>query len=84
MGGVIIILSVIIPVVLWADVKSTYVILITVGTLWLGAVGFLDDYLKVVKKFPNEFNCKIQTAWTGINRIAGWYGLFIFRRSLKV
>ena len=53
MGGVIIILSVIIPVLLWADVKSTYVILITVGTLWLGAVGFLDDYLKVIKKLPN-------------------------------
>jgi phospho-N-acetylmuramoyl-pentapeptide-transferase len=53
MGGVIIILSVIIPVLLWADVKSTYVILITLGTLWLGAVGFLDDYLKVIKKYPN-------------------------------
>jgi phospho-N-acetylmuramoyl-pentapeptide-transferase len=53
MGGVIIIFSVIIPVLLWADVKSTYVILITVGTLWLGAVGFLDDYLKVIKKYPN-------------------------------
>ena len=53
MGGVIIILSVIIPVLLWADIKSTYVILITVGTLWLGAVGFLDDYLKVIKKLPN-------------------------------
>jgi phospho-N-acetylmuramoyl-pentapeptide-transferase len=53
MGGVIILLSVIIPVVLWADIKSTYVILITVGTIWLGAVGFLDDYLKVIKKYPN-------------------------------
>ena len=53
MGGIIFILSVIIPVLLWADVKSTYVILITVGTLWLGAVGFLDDYLKVIKKYPN-------------------------------
>ncbi|MGD8306588.1 MAG: phospho-N-acetylmuramoyl-pentapeptide-transferase, partial [Ignavibacteria bacterium] len=53
MGGIIIILSVFIPVLLWADVKSTYIILITLGTLWLGAVGFLDDYLKVVKKYPN-------------------------------
>ena len=52
MGGVIIIFSVIIPVLLWADIKSIYVILITVGMLWLSAVGFLDDYLKVVKKYP--------------------------------
>jgi phospho-N-acetylmuramoyl-pentapeptide-transferase len=60
MGGVIIIFSVIIPVLLWADVKSTYVILITVGTLWLGAVGFLDDYLKVIKKYPNGLIALVQ------------------------
>ncbi|MCH8170821.1 MAG: phospho-N-acetylmuramoyl-pentapeptide-transferase [Bacteroidetes bacterium] len=53
MGGVIILFSVLIPVLLWADIKSIYVILITVGFLWLGGVGFLDDYLKVVKKYPN-------------------------------
>lgn len=53
MGGVIIILAVFIPVLMWADVKSIYIILITVGTLWLGGVGFLDDYLKVIKKYPN-------------------------------
>jgi len=53
MGGLIIIISVFIPVLLWADVKSIYIILMVVGTLWLGAVGFLDDYLKVVKKYPN-------------------------------
>ena len=48
-----ILFSVLIPVLLWADIKSIYVILITVGFLWLGGVGFLDDYLKVVKKYPN-------------------------------
>ena len=53
MGGIIIIISVFIPVLLWADIKSIYIILIIAGTLWLGAVGFLDDYLKVIKKYPN-------------------------------
>lgn len=53
MGGLIIVFSVTIPVLLWADIKSIYVILILAGTLWLGAVGFLDDYLKVIKKYPN-------------------------------
>ncbi len=53
MGGIIIIGSVIIPVLLWGELKSIYIILITVGTLWLSGVGFLDDYLKVVKKYPN-------------------------------
>jgi phospho-N-acetylmuramoyl-pentapeptide-transferase len=53
MGGIIIIGSVIIPVLLWSELQSIYIILITGGTLWLSGVGFLDDYLKVVKKYPN-------------------------------
>jgi phospho-N-acetylmuramoyl-pentapeptide-transferase len=53
MGGIIVILSVLIPVLLWGDIKSIYIILIIFGTLVLSAVGFLDDYLKVIKKYPN-------------------------------
>ncbi len=53
MGGLIIIISVFIPVILWADIKSLYIILILFGTIFLGGIGFLDDYLKVVKKYPN-------------------------------
>ena len=53
MGGLIIIFSVVMPVLLWGELKSTYIILILAGTVWLSAVGFLDDYLKVIKKFPN-------------------------------
>lgn len=53
MGGLILIPSIIIPVLLWGDIKNIYIILILVGTSWLCAVGFLDDYLKVVKKYPN-------------------------------
>ncbi|MBU1100673.1 MAG: phospho-N-acetylmuramoyl-pentapeptide-transferase [Bacteroidetes bacterium] len=51
MGGIIILICVFIPVLLWADITSTYIILVVVGTLWLGFVGFVDDYLKVVKKY---------------------------------
>jgi phospho-N-acetylmuramoyl-pentapeptide-transferase len=53
MGGFIIILSIVVSVLLWGDIKSTYIILILFGTIWLCGVGFLDDYLKVVKKYPN-------------------------------
>lgn len=53
MGGLIILFSVVAPVLLWGDILSIYIILILTGTLLLGGVGFLDDYLKVVKKFPN-------------------------------
>jgi len=53
MGGIIVVISVVVPVLLWGDVKSLYIILIVFGTLVLSAVGFLDDYLKVIKKYPN-------------------------------
>jgi phospho-N-acetylmuramoyl-pentapeptide-transferase len=53
MGGLIIVVSIVLPVLLWGDLKSIYIILILVGTIWLSAVGFLDDYLKVIKKYPN-------------------------------
>lgn len=51
MGGIIIVLSIVIPVILWADISSTFIILILIATLWLFGVGLLDDYLKVVKKY---------------------------------
>ena len=53
MGGIIVVISVVVPVLLWGDVKSLYIILIVFGTFVLSAVGFLDDYLKVIKKYPN-------------------------------
>lgn len=52
MGGIIILISVIIPVLLWSNLKSIYIILALFATVFLGAIGFLDDYLKVVKKIP--------------------------------
>jgi phospho-N-acetylmuramoyl-pentapeptide-transferase len=52
MGGIIIVFSVVVPVLLWADIKSIYIILILTGTVWLACVGFVDDYLKVIKKYP--------------------------------
>lgn len=50
MGGVIILLSVLVPILLFGDLTNVYVILMIVSTLWLGAIGFVDDYIKVFKK----------------------------------
>ena len=50
MGGLIILAACIIPTLLWADIGNMFIILIVLATVFLGAVGFLDDYLKVVKK----------------------------------
>ncbi|MBR9978759.1 MAG: phospho-N-acetylmuramoyl-pentapeptide-transferase [Bacteroidetes bacterium] len=52
MGGLIVLASIIIPVALWGELSNTYVWLILLATLLLGLVGFIDDYLKVVKRYP--------------------------------
>jgi phospho-N-acetylmuramoyl-pentapeptide-transferase len=50
MGGLIIIGSIVVPVILFARLDNIYVILLLFSTLWLGAIGFLDDYIKVFLK----------------------------------
>ncbi len=50
MGGLIILAAVIIPTLFWARLENVYVLLILFATLWMGVVGFIDDYLKTVKK----------------------------------
>ncbi|MBO3099648.1 phospho-N-acetylmuramoyl-pentapeptide-transferase [Gelidibacter pelagius] len=51
MGGIIIIIATLIPVILFAKIDNIYIILLVVTTLWMGAIGFLDDY---IKKFKND------------------------------
>lgn len=58
MGGIIIIISITIPVLLWSDITSIYIILPTIGLLALSIVGFVDDYLKVVKKYSKGLIAK--------------------------
>jgi phospho-N-acetylmuramoyl-pentapeptide-transferase len=50
MGGIIIILATLIPVLLLAKLENIYVILLIVTTLWMGTIGFIDDYIKKFKK----------------------------------
>ena len=50
MGGIIIILAIVIPTLLLCQLNNIYVFLMLLATLWMGAVGFLDDYIKVFKK----------------------------------
>lgn len=50
MGGIIIIASIVIPALLFAKLDNVYIILMIVSTLWMGFIGFLDDYIKVFRK----------------------------------
>ncbi len=50
MGGIIILSAIFIPTLLFAKLHNIYVITMLLATVWLGAIGFLDDYIKVFKK----------------------------------
>jgi phospho-N-acetylmuramoyl-pentapeptide-transferase len=52
MGGLLILAGIVIPTLLWADLSSQQVRIALLVTLWLGAIGFLDDYLQVVRRQP--------------------------------
>ena len=52
MGGLIIVLATVVPTLLWAPLDNRFILVAVFATLWMGAIGFLDDYLKVVKKRP--------------------------------
>lgn len=50
MGGIIILLGILIPTLLFAKLENVYIILMLVTTVWMGMIGFIDDYIKVFKK----------------------------------
>jgi len=50
MGGLIILAAIIIPTLLFAKILNVYIVLMLISTVWLGGIGFLDDYIKVFKK----------------------------------
>jgi phospho-N-acetylmuramoyl-pentapeptide-transferase len=53
MGGLLIVTAIVIPCLLWGNFHSRSTWIAVLATVWLGAIGFLDDYLRVVKGFPN-------------------------------
>ena len=50
MGGLIIIMATLIPVLLFADIMNIYIILLIITIVWMGIIGFVDDYIKIFKK----------------------------------
>jgi phospho-N-acetylmuramoyl-pentapeptide-transferase len=67
MGGIIIILAIILPTILFSIVDNIYIILMLTATLWMGIIGFLDDYIKVFRKNKQGLR--------GIFKVIGQIGL---------
>ena len=72
MGGLIIILATIIPVLLFTRITNIYIVLLIISVLWMGAIGFLDDYLKKVKKNKDGLSGKFKViGQVGLGLIVG-------------
>lgn len=72
MGGFIILLSLIVPTLLFAKLDNIYIILLLVTAIWLGAVGFIDDYIKVFKKNKEGLSGKFKiVGQIGLGLIVG-------------
>ena len=74
MGGLIIIIATLIPVVLLTKLDNIYIILLIVTTLWMGTIGFVDDYIKIFKKDKQGLK--------GIFKVIGQVGLGIIVGSV--
>jgi len=72
MGGIIIILGILIPTLLFANLNKVYIRLMIVSTIWLGIIGFIDDYLKLkAKKIAQEKGEKYKKG--DKDGLAGWF-----------
>lgn len=72
MGGVIIIMAILVPTLLFARIENVYIILMLLSTIWLGLIGFLDDYIKVFKKNKEGLSGKFKVlGQVGLGVIVG-------------
>jgi phospho-N-acetylmuramoyl-pentapeptide-transferase len=72
MGGIIIILSILIPTLLLADLNKAYIRLMIFSTIWLGIIGFIDDYLKLrAKRIAKEQGVPYKKG--DKDGLAGWF-----------
>ncbi len=83
MGGVIIILATLIPVLLLAKLDNIYVLVLILTTVWMGIIGFLDDYIKVFKKDKEGLKGRFKVVGQiGIGIIVG--AIFYFHPNITV
>ncbi len=77
MGGLIILLAILVPVILLARLRNIYIILMILSTVWLGLIGFLDDYIKVFLKNKEGLSGRFKVlGQVGLGLTVGWVLFF--------
>jgi phospho-N-acetylmuramoyl-pentapeptide-transferase len=83
MGGLIILGSILVPTLLFADLQNIYIIILLITTIWLGMIGFADDYIKVFKKNKAGLAGKFKIiGQVGVGIIIG--ALLFFNNDVKI
>jgi len=83
MGGLIILAAIIIPTLLFSKVFNVYIVLMLISTIWLGTIGFLDDYIKVFKKNKEGLQGKFKVVGQiGIGLLVG--AVFYFHPDVVI
>lgn len=83
MGGLIILAAIIIPTLLFAKIHNVYIVLMLISTVWLGSIGFLDDYIKVFKKNKEGLKGKFKVVGQiGIGLLVG--AVFYFHPDVVI
>lgn len=82
MGGIIILLSILIPTLLFANLSNVYILLMILCTIWLGLIGFMDDYLKIkarksAQQKGEQYKKKDSDGLAGVSKVIGQVGLGI-------
>jgi phospho-N-acetylmuramoyl-pentapeptide-transferase len=85
MGGLLILFAVVTSTLLWADMSNKFIWVVLFSTIWLGVTGFIDDYLKQVKKKAKGLAAKTKfTSQVVLGLVLGTIFLISFQNSLKL
>jgi phospho-N-acetylmuramoyl-pentapeptide-transferase len=73
MGGALILVSIMVTTLLWADLENRFVWVVLLVTLGFGAIGWIDDYRKVVERNPNGLSARVKFFWQSVIGLAAAY-----------
>tara|TARA_B100001029_G_scaffold178484_1_gene185348 strand:+ start:1676 stop:2779 length:1104 start_codon:yes stop_codon:yes gene_type:complete len=84
MGGIIVLVAIILPTLIWAKLDDRYIMIILISTLFMGLIGFIDDYLKVIKKYPKGLIARYKLLGQLLTGAFVAFSLYYFPESANI
>ncbi|MEK7840221.1 MAG: phospho-N-acetylmuramoyl-pentapeptide-transferase, partial [Pseudomonadota bacterium] len=80
MGGLLILIAIVLATLLWADLRNRFVWIALLTTVAFGAIGFVDDYLKIIHKNPRGIGARAKFFWQTVAGLGAAYALYALAR----